>query len=150
MFVLIIFLALFFALSLFIGLKMPYGVFVIEIKGFNASEFHATLCNLNYGTDVIKESQRVIKETEDVVKDVVKAKRQCHKSKLPKNRWTTHIEVLILSKCSLSCIDGINERTRIWVWFLSILSAEFGFHRRTCSICPAMLGTYRYTAAGQD
>ena len=146
MFVLIIFLALFFALSLFIGLKMPYGVFVIETKGSNASEFHATLWNLNYGTDVIKETQRVIKEPEDVVK----AKGNVTKGKLPKNRWTTHIKVLILSKCSLSCIDGISERTRIWVWFLSILSVELGFHRRTCNIYPAMLGTYRYAAAGQD
>ena len=86
MFVLIIFLALFFALPLFIGLKMPYGVFVIETKGFNASEFHAILWNLNYGTDVIKENQHVIKETEDVVKakgnvtkEFVKAQRQIYK-----------------------------------------------------------------------
>lgn len=139
MFVLIIFLALFFALSLFIGLKMPYGVFVIETKGFNASEFHVTLWNLNYGTDVIKETN-----------DVVKAKGNVTEGKLPKNLWTTHLKVLILSKCSLSCIDGISERTRIWVWFRSILSVELGFHRRTCNIYPAMLGTYRYAAAGQD
>ncbi len=81
MFVLIIFLALFFALPLFIGLKMPYGVFVIETKGFNASEFHAILWNLNYGTDVIKENQHVIKETEDVVKDVVKETEDVVKAK---------------------------------------------------------------------
>lgn len=58
----------FLCIFLFISLISPYGVFVIETKGFNASEFYATLWNLNYGTDVIKENQRVIKEPEDVVK----------------------------------------------------------------------------------
>ena len=32
----------------------------------NASEFHVTLWNLNYGIDVIKESPNVIKAPEDV------------------------------------------------------------------------------------
>ena len=43
----------------------------------NASEFHVTLWNLNYGIDVVKETDDVVKETGDVVKetgDVVKAK----------------------------------------------------------------------------
>ena len=38
----------------------------------NASEFHVTMWNLNYGIDVIKERCNVIKAPEDVVKDVVK------------------------------------------------------------------------------
>ena len=40
----------------------------------NASEFHVTLWNLNYGMDVIKDNPHVVKAPEDVVKDVVKAK----------------------------------------------------------------------------
>lgn len=60
-----------------------------------------------------------------------------------------HLTELILYKC-LSCIDGISEKTRIWAWFLSILSAELGFHRRTCNIYPAMLGTYLYAVTRQD
>ena len=36
------------------------------------TEVYASLWNLNYGTEVIKENQRVIKEAEDVVKDVAK------------------------------------------------------------------------------
>ena len=47
----------------------------------NASEFHATLWNLNYGTDVIKESQHVIKEAGDVVKDVIKETNDVVKAK---------------------------------------------------------------------
>lgn len=38
----------------------------------NASEFHATLWNLSYGANVIKENPCVVKEVVDVVKDVVK------------------------------------------------------------------------------
>ena len=38
----------------------------------NASEFHATLWNLNYEINVVKGDPRIIKETEDVVKDDVK------------------------------------------------------------------------------
>ena len=38
----------------------------------NATEFHVTLWNLNYGEDVIKDNLHVVKETDDVVKDVVK------------------------------------------------------------------------------
>lgn len=38
----------------------------------NASEFHVTLWNLNYGMDVIKDNPHVVKATEDVIKDVVK------------------------------------------------------------------------------
>ena len=38
----------------------------------NASEFHVTMWNLNYGIDVIKERANVIKAPEDDVKDVVK------------------------------------------------------------------------------
>ena len=34
----------------------------------NASEFHATLWNLNYDMDVIKDDPRVVKEAENVVK----------------------------------------------------------------------------------
>ena len=47
----------------------------------NASEFHATLWNLNYGTDVIKENQHVIKEAGDVVKDVIKEVNDVVKAK---------------------------------------------------------------------
>ena len=35
----------------------------------NASEFHVTMWNLNYGIDVIKERCNVIKAPEDVVKE---------------------------------------------------------------------------------
>ncbi len=38
----------------------------------NATEFHVTLWNLNYGVDVVKDNLHVIKEANDVVKDVVK------------------------------------------------------------------------------
>lgn len=38
----------------------------------NATEFHVTLWNLNYGADVVKDNPHVIKEANDVVKDVVK------------------------------------------------------------------------------
>ncbi len=38
----------------------------------NATEFHVTLWNLNYGVDVVKDNPYVIKEANDVVKDVVK------------------------------------------------------------------------------
>ena len=37
-----------------------------------ATEFHVTLWNLNYGEDVVKDNPHVIKEANDVVKDVVK------------------------------------------------------------------------------
>ena len=43
----------------------------------NATEFHVTLWNLNYGVDVVKDNPYVIKEAKDVVKetdDVVKGK----------------------------------------------------------------------------
>ena len=40
----------------------------------NATEFHVTLWNLNYGEDVVKDNLHVVKETDDVVKDVVKEK----------------------------------------------------------------------------
>ena len=43
----------------------------------SASEFHATLWNLNYGTNVIKDNSHVVKASKDVVKEaenVVKAK----------------------------------------------------------------------------
>ena len=40
----------------------------------NATEFHVTLWNLNYGVDVVKDNPHVIKEANDVVKDVVKEK----------------------------------------------------------------------------
>ena len=40
----------------------------------NATEFHVTLWNLNYGVDVIKDNPHVIKEANDDVKDVVKRK----------------------------------------------------------------------------
>ncbi len=39
----------------------------------NASEFHATLWNLNYAMGVTKDNPHVVKAPEDVVKDVVKA-----------------------------------------------------------------------------
>ena len=38
----------------------------------NATEFHVTLWNLNYGVDVVKDSFHVVKEANDDVKDVVK------------------------------------------------------------------------------
>ena len=38
----------------------------------NATEFHVTLWNLNYGVDVVKDNLHVVKETDDVIKDVVK------------------------------------------------------------------------------
>ena len=38
----------------------------------NATEFHVTLWNLNYGVDVVQDNPHVIKEANDVVKDVVK------------------------------------------------------------------------------
>ena len=38
----------------------------------NASEFHVTLWNLNYGMDVIKDNPHVVKAPEDVIKDVAK------------------------------------------------------------------------------
>lgn len=38
----------------------------------NATEFHVTLWNLNYGVDVVKNNPHVIKEANNVVKDVVK------------------------------------------------------------------------------
>ena len=38
----------------------------------NASEFHVTLWNLNYDTNVIKENPHVVKAAQDVVKGVVK------------------------------------------------------------------------------
>lgn len=38
----------------------------------NATEFHVTLWNLNYGADVVKDNLHVIKEESDVVKDVAK------------------------------------------------------------------------------
>ena len=44
----------------------------------NASEFHATLWNLNYGMDVVKD---VIKEADDVVKDVAKEANDVVKAK---------------------------------------------------------------------
>lgn len=47
----------------------------------NASEFHVTLWNLNYGIDVIKESPNVIKAPEDVVKDVAKEVENVVKAK---------------------------------------------------------------------
>lgn len=37
-----------------------------------ATEFHVTLWNLNYGEDVVKDNLHVVKETDAVVKDVVK------------------------------------------------------------------------------
>ena len=40
----------------------------------NATEFHVTLWNLNYGVDVVKDNPHVIKEANNVVKDVVKGK----------------------------------------------------------------------------
>lgn len=52
----------------------------------NASEFHVTLWNLNYGIDVVKETGDVVKETGDVVKakdsvtkDLKKAQRQIYR-----------------------------------------------------------------------
>ena len=56
----------------------------------SATEFHVTLWNLNYGTDVVKDAPHVIKEASGVVKDVViekanvtkefaKAQRQIYK-----------------------------------------------------------------------
>ena len=47
----------------------------------NASEFHATLWNLNYDMDVIKDDPRVVKATEEVVKDVVKEAENVVKAK---------------------------------------------------------------------
>lgn len=47
----------------------------------DASEFHVTLWNLNYGIDVIKESSNVIKAPEDVVKDVAKKVENVVKAK---------------------------------------------------------------------
>ena len=38
----------------------------------NATEFHVTLWNLNYGVDAVKDSFHVVKEANDDVKDVVK------------------------------------------------------------------------------
>ena len=38
----------------------------------NATEFHVTLWNLNYGEDVVKDNLHVVKEPDAVVKDVVK------------------------------------------------------------------------------
>ena len=38
----------------------------------NATEFHVTLWNLNYGVDVVKDNPHVIKEANNVLKDVVK------------------------------------------------------------------------------
>ena len=35
----------------------------------NATEFHVTLWNLNYGVDVVKDNPYVIKEANDVVKE---------------------------------------------------------------------------------
>ena len=40
----------------------------------NATEFHVTLWNLNYGADVVKDSSHVVKGANDDVKDVVKRK----------------------------------------------------------------------------
>ena len=45
----------------------------------NATEFHVTLWNLNYGEDVVKDNLHVVKETNDVVKDVVKEKANATK-----------------------------------------------------------------------
>ena len=45
----------------------------------NATEFHVTLWNLNYGEDVVKDNLHVVKETDDVVKDVVKEKANATK-----------------------------------------------------------------------
>ena len=49
----------------------------------NATEFHVTLWNLNYGVDVVKDNLHVIKEANDVVKgkanvtkEFAKAQRQ--------------------------------------------------------------------------
>ena len=42
----------------------------------NATEFHVTLWNLNYGEDVVKDNLHVVK---DVVKDVVKEKENATK-----------------------------------------------------------------------
>ena len=47
----------------------------------NASEFHVTLWNLNYGMDVIKDSPHVVKASEDVVKDVAKEMENVIKAK---------------------------------------------------------------------
>ena len=44
-----------------------------------ATEFHVTLWNLNYGEDVVKDNLHVIKEANDVVKDVVKEKANATK-----------------------------------------------------------------------
>ena len=38
----------------------------------NATEFHVTLWNLNYGADVVKDSSHVVKGANDDVKDDVK------------------------------------------------------------------------------
>ncbi len=52
----------------------------------NATEFHVTLWNLNYGEDVVKDNPHVIKEANDVVKgkanvtkEFAKAQRQIYK-----------------------------------------------------------------------
>ena len=52
----------------------------------NATEFHVTLWNLNYGEDVVKDNLHVVKETDDVVKEkanvtkeFAKAQRQIYK-----------------------------------------------------------------------
>ena len=52
----------------------------------NATEFHVTLWNLNYGVDVVKDNPHVIKEANDVVKgkanvtkEFAKAQRQIYK-----------------------------------------------------------------------
>ena len=52
----------------------------------NATEFHVTLWNLNYGVDVVKDNPYVVKETDDVVKgkanvtkEFAKVQRQIYK-----------------------------------------------------------------------
>ncbi len=52
----------------------------------NATEFHVTLWNLNYGVDVVKDNPHVVKETDDVVKgkanvtkEFAKVQRQIYK-----------------------------------------------------------------------
>ena len=46
----------------------------------NATEFHVTLWNLNYGEDVVKENLHVVKETDDVVKEKANATKEFAKA----------------------------------------------------------------------
>lgn len=46
----------------------------------NATEFHVTLWNLNYGEDVVKDNLHVVKETDDVVKEKANATKEFAKA----------------------------------------------------------------------